>query len=87
MTDPDDSDVLLGDEEDQEDEDLLEPYDPALLPEHLRGLVAPGSRVLRCKACGDVRDEAPNARFDPWKGHWPDECEAIAAAGGRAPEA
>ncbi|WP_031186762.1 hypothetical protein [Streptomyces sp. NRRL S-1896] len=83
MTDPDNPDVLLDDEEDQEDEDHLEPYDAALLPEHLRALTAPGSVVMRCKVCGDVRAEAPNALFDPWKNHWPDECEAIAAAGGR----
>ncbi|MEU3078511.1 hypothetical protein [Streptomyces laurentii] len=37
----------------------------------------PGTTIDTCPDCGDTRLNRPGA-LDPWKGHWPDECDSQA---------
>lgn len=76
--------AVLAARDDQDDNDEgphLEPCPLGELPEDFRRELPAGATAMRCTGCGDIRVERPGV--DGWKNHWPDECEALQAAGGR----
>ncbi|MFD5223908.1 MULTISPECIES: hypothetical protein [Streptomyces] len=60
-----------------------EPVGLDVLSEDVRASLPAGTTAARCSGCGEIRISRPDVPLDEWKNHWPDECEAFQADGGR----